>query len=104
MSINASVVQGSALDPVAYIINTIDLTVVTPGNKLHKYADDTYLLVPSRYKDSIELELQHISVWAQENNLNLNKKKSLKMVVCNSKNTSFANPPFIPGVERVSSL
>ena len=104
MSINASVVQGSALGPATYIINAIDLKVVTPGNKLHKYADDTYLLVPSCNKDSIELELQHITVWAQENNLNLNKKKSLEMVVCNRKNTSLANPPPTSGVDRVPSL
>ena len=42
--INASVVQGSALGHVAFIINATDLNVVTDGNKFHKYADDTYLI------------------------------------------------------------
>src|SRR3989442_11306726 len=48
--INASVVQGSAIEPVYFIINAQDLKASVEGNALLKYADDTYLLVPEKMK------------------------------------------------------
>ena len=45
--VNASVVQGSALGPAAFIITASDLHPVYAHNKLVKYADDMYLLVGS---------------------------------------------------------
>lgn len=42
-TINAGVIQGSAIGPAAFVINQTDLVNVCPQNKLHKYADDTYL-------------------------------------------------------------
>ena len=32
LSINASITQGSAVGPAAYVVNAADLTSVTPGN------------------------------------------------------------------------
>src|SRR2546425_7019301 len=64
VTISLSVVQGSAVGPVAFIINaqdlkskssTDDLKVVSAGNALLKYADDTYLIVPAS-KESIRLK------------------------------------------------
>jgi hypothetical protein len=103
-SFNAGVVQGSALGPVAYIINASDLKVRTQGNKLHKYADDTYLIVPSRNRDTVAGELAHIARWANENNLQLNTKKSTEMVVTKIRYPASNMPPPIPGVQRVTSL
>ena len=34
--------------PVSYIFNSSDLIPCCPGNRFNKYADDTYILVPSR--------------------------------------------------------
>src|SRR2546426_10723825 len=92
--------------------STIDqiftLNVVTPGNKLHKYADDTYLIVPSTNSQSISLELAHIAGLAEENNLKFNTSKSLEMVVCRPLRgktlvpTTFSTE--IPNVARVTSL
>src|SRR2546426_741941 len=108
LPINASVVQGSALGPVAFIINATDLNVVTPDNKLHKYADDTYLIVPSANSQSISAELAHISGWAEENNLKRNTSKSLEMVVCRSLRgkslVPITFPTEIPNVATVTSL
>jgi len=44
-----SIVQGSAIGPAAYVVNTADLTTVglTSGSLLRKYADDTYIIVPA---------------------------------------------------------
>ena len=42
------IIQGSGLGPVCYIFNANDLYPINPSNKLYKYADDTYLLVPAK--------------------------------------------------------
>ena len=81
LAINASIIQGSALGPVEYVFTASDLHTVFPTNRLCKYADDTYLLVPSTNTQSIPQKLQHISEWASANNLNLNKAKSQEMIV-----------------------
>jgi len=39
--ITASIIQGSAVGPVSFVINALDLSTVTPGNRMIKYADDT---------------------------------------------------------------
>ena len=41
LEVNASFVQGSAIGPGMFVVNAGDLQVVTPGNSLMKYADDT---------------------------------------------------------------
>ena len=45
LDVNASFVQDSAIGPGMYVVNAGDLQVVTPGNSLIKYADDTYLVI-----------------------------------------------------------
>ena len=45
-SITASIIQGSGIGPASYVINAGDLEVRTLGNKLCKFADDTYVRVP----------------------------------------------------------
>ena len=58
--INASVVQGSALGPVSFIINASDLHPTCSGNRMAKYADDCYLIVPSFNSHTIQSEMDHI--------------------------------------------
>jgi len=43
LDVNASFVQGSAIGPGMYVVNAGDLQVVTPGNSLMKYVNDTLL-------------------------------------------------------------
>ena len=71
LSINASVVQDSAIGPLAFILNASDLRTSTPGNKLHKYADDTYmyLVVPANNSHTIVGELAQIAPWTNAKNL-----------------------------------
>ena len=45
-SINQSIVQGSGVGPILYIIMKSDLVPLSDSNQLFKYADDTTLLVP----------------------------------------------------------
>jgi len=58
LSINCSIVQGFDLGPIMYIINASDHHPICPTNILLKYADDTYLIVPSVNSHLIPKELQ----------------------------------------------
>ena len=82
LDINASIIQGSALGPVSYVVNAGDLKTDTPGNRIHKYADDTYILVPASNIQSHRAELDHVEEWAsQTNDLKLNRAKSTEIVI-----------------------
>jgi Reverse transcriptase (RNA-dependent DNA polymerase) len=80
-SINASVVQGSAVGPVAFLVNASDLRPINKGNELLKYADDSYLIVPASLSSSCEIKLANISQWAVANNLKLNNKKETELLL-----------------------
>jgi len=68
MGISASIIQGSAIGPVTYIVNAADLKTVTDGNQMHRYADDTYIILPATNSHNRE----NVEQWAQDNNLKLN--------------------------------
>ena len=61
LSINFSGVQGSVTDPSSFIINANSLKPVHALNKMIKLADDTYLVIPSSYSNSLQLELDSLS-------------------------------------------
>ena len=101
--INAGVVQGSAIGPASFIICASDLHPITPGNKCKKYADDMYLIVPSKNSLSIPSELNHISSWASNNNLRLNPSKSTE-IIFKKPRSRCPDPPPTPDIARVTSL
>src|SRR5207245_6173715 len=76
LSINASVIQGSALGPAAYIVTASDLRPLNAGNEIIKFADDTYLAIPASLESTVDDELMHIEQWSLQNNLKLNHSKS----------------------------
>ena len=90
----------------SYIVNASDLKAIVSGNKLHKYADDTYLVVPSSNTSSIPFELEHIVSWSVSNNLQLNYSKCLEMIVTRPRVRKIKAeiPPLIPKIRRVDSL
>ena len=100
--INASVVQGSALGPISYVLTARNLKAKAPGNEMAKYADDTYLLVPAKNELTTVLELDNIDHWAKTNNLTLNRKKSEELIVCHKK--SIKDPEMLPGIKRVNEF
>jgi hypothetical protein len=102
-SINAGVVQGSALGPVTFIVCASDLHAVTPGNKTCKYADDVYLIVPASNSNTVPGELANIDTWATANNLRLNPTKSSE-IIFKRQRSKVAEPAPTPGLARVSSL
>ena len=85
-----------------------DLHSISPDNKLFKFADDTYLLVPSVNSHTCESEIDHVNDWAVTNNLGLNQSKSLEMVITApgiwGAKARTLPPPTLHAVERVSSL
>jgi len=44
LNISASIIQGSAIGPASYVVNA---AVVTAGNLIVKYADDTHIVIPA---------------------------------------------------------
>jgi len=54
LQVLASIIQGSAIGPISYIINALDLSTVMPGNLVYKYADDAHLVIPASNVQSIE--------------------------------------------------
>jgi len=104
--VKASIIQGSGLGPVSYLVTAVDLHPMTAGNRIFKYADDTYLLVPSTNSTSRLDEIAHIERWAAENNLKLNCTKSKEIIfkARGVRGPSAQPPPPCLNIERVSSL
>ena len=75
-SITAGIIQGSGIGPAAYVVTAGDLKPITVDNKLIKFADDTYLIIPASNCHTRSAEVDNIEHWAQINNLKLNKDKS----------------------------
>jgi len=63
-AIHASVVQGSSLGPASFIVTTADLQPLHDGNRILKYADNIYLVVPEVNEHTCESELTHVYEWA----------------------------------------
>src|SRR3989442_5080618 len=103
-SFNAGVVQGSALGPAIFILCASGLQPSLCMNRMFKYADDTYLLIPASMTYSVPLKLDNITFWANNNNLKLNLAKSKKMIIRGNWCSNFAEPTPIPNVPRVSSM
>ena len=56
-TVNASVIQGSALGPSVFLVNASDLRPIDDGNDMFKFADDTYLVVGADRAHTRESEL-----------------------------------------------
>ena len=103
LSINSSVVQGSVLGPSSFIINASSLKSVHPLNEMIKFADDTYLVIPSSNSNSLQLELDSLSEWAKLSNLPINLKKSYELIIHNNYN-EITPPSLHPSLQRTSFL
>jgi hypothetical protein len=103
----ASVVQGSALGPSAFIIAASDLHPVTKGNDMKKYADDMYLLIPSSNDSTCQAEIDNVVRWADTNNLKLNHSKSEEIIIYANKSSLRklgTSVPNLQGIKRVRTI
>ena len=80
LEITASIIQGRVICPVSYVVSASDLSAVTPGNSMFKYADDTYVVIPACNALSRDAELDNVAKWAVTNNLQLNRAKSVEII------------------------
>jgi len=87
------------------VVNTSDLKVVHAGNVLCKYADDTYIIIPSCNVDTRMVELDNVERWAKGNNLTYNRAKCAEMVIHDSRRKcQVVMPHLLPDVARVQSM
>ena len=96
--------QGSAVGPVAYVINTGDLVAVTPVNRICKYADDAYVIVPAANSHTRNVEVANTEQWATTNNLTLNQIKSVEIIFTEKHRFRVSHHPTLPGIRRVTTL
>ena len=91
------------MGPSSFIINASSLKPVHPLNKMIKFADDTYLVIPSSNSNSLQLELDSLSEWAKLSKLSLNLNKSYELIIHNNYN-KITPPSLHPSLQRTSSL
>jgi len=103
-TITLSVVQGSGLGPVLYIIFKSDLKPISRINKICKYADDLDLLVPQNTDIAIETEFDNILKWSDRNKLILNKGKTKQIIFRRPNVRHILLPSPLAGLEVVESL
>ena len=104
--IQASIIQGSAIGPAAYVVTASDLRPLHRDNSMHKYADDTYLVVPASNSQTCAAEIDNVEQWARKNNLVLNRSKSVEIIFTapRSRRAVEFPPPAVASIERVDSI
>ena len=92
-----------SLTPASFMVTAADLHPTTRGNRIFKFADDTYLVVPAANSSSRLGEVSHVEAWASRNNLRLNRTKSKELIFIREKCGQSSQPPSpCPDIERVS--
>jgi hypothetical protein len=100
-TINSSVVQGSGVGPMCYVIMESDLRTLCVLNKLCKYADDTNLLVPSCSNIGVKEEFENIKQWADNNCMKINIDKTREIVFHRPSSKHFVCPAPVCGIDQV---
>jgi len=91
-----SVVQGSAVGLTAYVVTASDCHPLNSNNKLSKYADDMILLITAQWSDTRVEELNNIEEWANQNNIRLNPKKTIKIIFKAPRQCRYGPEPPLP--------
>ena len=97
--ITASIIQGSSIGPLSYVVNTGDLKPITPGNQMVKFADDTYIIITAVNANSRQSELINVDSWSRVNNLRVNPTKYAEIVFMDKRRkTTVQLPQPMPNV------
>ncbi|KAJ8342771.1 hypothetical protein SKAU_G00326990 [Synaphobranchus kaupii] len=75
--------QGCVLSPLLFSLYTNDCTSGDPSVKLLKFADDTTVigLIRDGDESAYRQEVEQLALWCGQNNLELNKLKTVEMTV-----------------------
>jgi hypothetical protein len=103
-SINRSIVQGSGLGPVLFIMFAFDLISLDKLNSLLKYADDVTLLNPENAILSMETEVAHIMEWARKNKMTVNMVKTKEIIFHRSNPKLIIFPNEMNNIQRVTTF
>ena len=103
-SINRSIVQGSGLGPVLFIMFAFDLVTLDELNYLIKYADDVTLLNPENATVSLETEIANIMEWARKNKMTVNMVKTKEMIFHRPNPKLIVFPNQLDCIERVNAF
>lgn len=104
LPITQSIVQGSGIGPILYIIFASDLKLRSTMNLLCKYADDTTLMIPQNTDVCLEDEFKHVVQWSVQNKLIINLTKTKEMVFHRPGPCRFIAPPPLVDIERVATF
>ena len=104
LAISASIIQCTGIGPVSYFVNASDLKAIFLLNKIMLMIG-TYLLVLASQSHTIQNEPHAIESWFKDNNLTLNTKQSIEIIICRPKSRNANLPPApIPGIQRVDQI
>jgi len=83
------------------------LNVVTDGNELVKFADDTYIVIPATNVNNRQSELNNIHRWADANNLKANLSKYAEIIFADGQRRTKQKihfPTYLRGIIRVTTI
>ena len=105
-SIQASVIRGQGLGTALLLVTAANLQALHIDNKIIKYANDVYFIVPVCNTNTCLVELEHIRDWGTKNNLKLNSAKSKEILF--RANIHAGNhvhlPPPCQDIKKVTSM
>ena len=81
-----------------------DLPTVAGANRIHRYADDTYVVIPASNVQHRQAELDHGAQWAQANIVRLNRAKSVEVIFSGRRKPQECHPPKLPDTCRVTAI
>ena len=101
LSITRSIVQGSGLGPLLFLIYILDLKPICKINFLCKYADYLSQFCPQHSPSDLVDEFSHIVRWSEVNKLIINSSKTTEIVFRRPSLRHYIPPPPLMQIEQV---
>ena len=101
LSVTRSIVQGSGLGSLLFLIYILDLKTICNINILCRYADDLSQLRPQYSPSDLVGEFSHIVRWAEANRLIINRSKTKDIVFRRPSLRHYISPPPLMQIEQV---